>query len=109
MGCTFVVHSDTSVSEWFCCGLCVSAYFAEPREKPEHGKRCEGVVASEGLQRAKPPSKKPDSSYNKWNGADSWKDSKDSSDRKERKGSGKSSRKGKGKGKRDKNVDVEAV
>merc|ERR1712232_1365396 len=61
---------------------------------------------------AEPPSKE------KWNGADSWKDSKDwgkdSKDWsawKDRKESGKSSGKGKGKGKGkcDKNVDVEAV
>jgi hypothetical protein len=111
--CNFLVHSDPSVNESFCCGRCAAACLAEPRQKPDHGKRCEGLVAPEKSQRAKAPSNDiratlgPDNSYRNWDGADSWRGSKGKG--KDSKGGGKSSEKGKGKGKRGKNVDVEAV
>lgn len=42
--CTLAVHSDKSVSTTFCCKACQAAGEKEPKEAPNHGKKCERVT-----------------------------------------------------------------
>eukprot|EP00439_Symbiodinium_sp_Y106_P055887 s978_g7.t2 len=77
--CQLIVHSDPSISDQFCCGKCKAAFYANPQERPSHGKKCEQQRAQKDAERAKPPKEESaDGSGDAWKswGNQNWKGGK---------------------------------